>query len=449
MNEQAIQQGVRRAPHDASHQSGSFPWVLLAIAWVLILCTVNLSDRLNSAVSLDFTAQLKVGTRLVSFGILAVMLLWQSTSARAMAVSKCLLPLGLFVAWGALSILWSPLRNVSTGQIGSFAVLVLLAANVALFWKSAASTSLVFLHLSLALLVLSVSMTLAHFLDANTNLGARDQEAVVHSTLAAATASLGLILLLGARMVWGWTWSRVLVVPGVAIHAIQLYLAHSRAAIAATLFVCCLLYLVFVNRHAIWAGLLFFCLAAVSCLLLDLGLDFVDSAVSSGTQFAQRDDYDSISNLSGRTEMWEAVWNSYLESPWIGHGYFISSAQGELEVWYVIGNWTAHNAMLQVLVSTGVIGALLFVWGLWRPVGRMFSALSSGNSNHLLIRFVFVLACWFLIWSLFNESITGPLQPECVVFFVILGLGIGSAITAVRPQTSHESVEPLLNQPAT
>ena len=410
---------------------GKLPWVLLVVTWILVLCTFSMPDRLNGGVSLDTIAKLKVAVRAISVAILAVMLLWHCNSPKCGAVVHCLLPLGLFAIWGIVSVFWSPLKTVSLGQIGSFTALLLLAANFALFWRSQACTSRIFLHLSVALLAISFGLTIARIFFADLGGGIRSEDALVHSTMAGATASLGIVLLLGARLIWGSLWSRFLLFPGLGIHVVQLYLAHSRTAVAATLIACCLLYVIFVNRQVIWAGLLLLCTGTGLYLAGDPGLDVVDSIALSGTNFAQRGEPKSIGNLSGRTEMWETIWVSYLESPWIGHGYFVSSASGELEIWYEIGNWTAHNLVLQALVSTGIIGALLLAWGLWRPAHRMVSTLSRNRHNDSLIQFLIVLGSWYFIWGLMNESIAGPLQPECVVFFSMLGLGIGSALSVV------------------
>jgi len=410
----------------------AMPTILFVVVWALVLFTFSMPDRADGVGTIDIISKLKLAARGVSLLILSVMLLRQFGSLRGSAVMKTLLPFGLFVIWGMVSVAWSPLKSVSAGQIGSFAVLVLLAANIATYWKSNACTSQVFFQLSLVLLFFNVGLVAVRFLFADLGSAIRSEDALVHSTMAGANASLGIILLFGARMVWGWRWSRVLLLPGVAVHATQLYLAHSRTAMAATILACTLLYVVFVNRQLIWAGLLLACCAAGVYLAFDPAFELMGSVVSSGTEYAERDEHSSISNFSGRSEMWEVVWQSFMTSPLIGHGYFVSSATGELLVWYEYGNWTAHNGALQVLVSTGLIGGLLMLWGLGRPARIMLASLRQGTETNRLIHFLLVLATWFFVWGTMNETFVGPLQPESVVFFAMLGLGIGGALSVLQ-----------------
>jgi O-antigen ligase len=136
--------------------------------------------------------------------------------------------------------------------------------------------------------------------------------------------------------------------------------------------------------------------------------------------------------------MWTAVFNSYRESPWIGHGYFVSSQTGELYVWGESTNWTAHNMWLQALVSTGLIGTLLLAWGLGWPWLQTATGACRGRIPARLALFAAAIACWYLGWGLSNASILGPLQPESVLFFVILGIMVGR-LTQAKLVTTTEN----------
>jgi hypothetical protein len=66
---------------------------------------------------------------------------------------------------------------------------------------------------------------------------------------------------------------------------------------------------------------------------------------------------DAIS-LNGRVEVWELAWRVALEHPLFGVGYY------NLRYYVMTSfNWsgTAHNSFLEVLASTGVLGAALFL----------------------------------------------------------------------------------------
>ena len=45
--------------------------------------------------------------------------------------------------------------------------------------------------------------------------------------------------------------------------------------------------------------------------------------------------------------------------------------------------------------------------------------------------FLLLMGGWFLAWGQLSESFMGPVQPESLVFFVLLGLGLGQVPAAV------------------
>jgi O-antigen ligase len=123
--------------------------------------------------------------------------------------------------------------------------------------------------------------------------------------------------------------------------------------------------------------------------------------------------------------MWAAMWDSYRQSPLIGHGYFVSSATGEIYVWYRWANWTAHNVALQALVTTGLVGAFLLAFGIGYPFFRMLRSRRADRHTGNVFRLVLVVGGWFVVWGLFNASLTGPIGPQSVVFFAMLGIAVG------------------------
>lgn len=73
------------------------------------------------------------------------------------------------------------------------------------------------------------------------------------------------------------------------------------------------------------------------------------------------------STLSGRTDIWSAVWAEILKKPWSGYGYcaFWMGEDGpeSLKIWQAV-HWSvphSHNGYLDVLAEVGVIGLLLLV----------------------------------------------------------------------------------------
>lgn len=73
-------------------------------------------------------------------------------------------------------------------------------------------------------------------------------------------------------------------------------------------------------------------------------------------------DVGEITSFTGRTEIWHAVLKLAAAEPWMGYGYASSVfvlPQHASEVGFATSH--AHNLILQLLLTTGVIGVILFV----------------------------------------------------------------------------------------
>ena len=86
---------------------------------------------------------------------------------------------------------------------------------------------------------------------------------------------------------------------------------------------------------------------------------------------------------------------------------------------------------LQALVSTGLIGALLLLWGLLRSGTTLLGSFrhNAENDRVILVALIRLAACWYLPMGSTTDSILGPLEPITVVFFAVLGTGLGSSIS--------------------
>lgn len=77
-----------------------------------------------------------------------------------------------------------------------------------------------------------------------------------------------------------------------------------------------------------------------------------------------------MTTLTGRTDIWYATWNAFLERPLLGYGY--GSTKVLLpEVYRGFWGFTvsqAHNLYLQTLVTTGLVGLLLVLMALLRQI---------------------------------------------------------------------------------
>jgi len=422
--------------------AAKIPGTLLACSWALMFVCFSLPGREGqlSLDSLDAVSLLKVAIRIGAFCALSWLFVRNWRPAKSVAVLKLLAPLALFVGWSLLSVLWSPLKTVSLGQVSGLVVLFLLAASTGVIWEGPADTRRMVGALSCGLLLLSCLLVLLRYVFPEYGTLSRTTGwGVMHPTAAGCIAGMGLVLLVASRLLWGWKWSRLLLLPGIVAHVWLLYLAANRTSVILAAGLVAGLFCFLANRKLFLGLVVSGCVAAAAYLPIDPGGRGAQHLVSKAMDHVYRGQKGNLRELSGRREMWEAVWDSYQQSPWIGHGYFVSSADGEIRVWGVWGNWTAHNMYLQILVSTGIVGMVLFAAGVAYP---SVSFLRSAKTPHArrLTRFATAIGIWYLVWGMFNTTIVGPLGADSVLFFGVLGLVVGAtASAAVRGESMRTS----------
>ena len=127
--------------------------------------------------------------------------------------------------------------------------------------------------------------------------------------------------------------------------------------------------------------------------------------------------------LTGRVGIWNYTLESSLEQPWIGHGFH--SFRNVVPAFGVFEAWHAHNELLQLFYTYGIVGLLLFiaVYGsLYLQLRRASvsdKALFYGLLLFIVIRgfgdtdrFELTLPLWFvfLISSLLNASHPPPIK---------------------------------------
>jgi O-antigen ligase len=434
---------INGQPQQASHP---LLWIPLLCGWILMIITLHWPgrDAPQSISSLDYIALAKVASRGVTFLMLSFVLLAVWYRPQRASAMRWLFPFGVFVAWSILSTLWSPLRAVSIGQSGSLLVLLMLTAAFASITRNERDLSTVLRHLSLGALFMSSLLVTAYFafptiggLEPPSGFQGSPETGLSHPNTAGATASIGLVILVAARLLWKWRWTRLLLWPAVPVHVLLLYIAHNRLSFALALvlvfFTCCVLANRFVMAGIVFAG------SALGGVYLatDPGLQVAGNSFGSVAAYAQRQESaEVLKSFNGRAEVWEVMWDSYLESPLIGHGYFVSSKTGECEVWNRKGNWDAHNMQMQVLVSTGLIGALLVTWGLLRPGLLFVRCLWGQHSDGRLGFLILLVIAWYLGWGLLCASFLGHVQPLSVIFYATVGVAIGNCTVQEEQQVS-------------
>lgn len=417
----------------ASRQGSRLLWVPRVCFWLLLSATFSLPGRTGpeSLGSLDAVALFKVGTRGLSLLMLTLALLALRNRGGHPTARLGFTTIGVFVVWAVVSCLWSPLPAFSIGQAMTLATLFLLAVALALAWRSVGDTSAAFAQLSLAFLTICTILLVVRLInpEASGLLRVSDADGDVglfHPTMAGGTASLGLVLVVACRLIWNWRWTRVLLVPALVVFPAVMFLAASRTALVMAIAVLGITVLTQGNRR--WLGALALVGSFVGILypLADPGLEAVQRVVTLSADYARRgESSDTLRSLTGRTALWTAIEDSFLEAPVFGHGYFVTSSAGRLDVWSGPANRSAHNVFLQVAVSTGLVGLVLFVTGLWRVIASACRRLGSTGEGRQMRMTAAVLGLWYLGWGMLSESFMGPLSPEAVLAFSLLGLMSG------------------------
>lgn len=349
-------------------------------------------------------------------------------------VLRALAPCFVFLGWAILSVFWTARFSVSLGQSGGMTGLLVMASLIGVLactyhCTEAVLKSLCWSFLGFSGLVLMVHLLAPTLSGLDRRMLITGNDGVVHPTAAAANAGLGVLVVLLCWLVQRYSWSGRLTLIAVAVHGSVLFMASSRAALGMTLVsVSVLLFLSGDNRRRAWLAMASG-LFALAVLLTDPGLRLFSKPGNVGVSYVTRgQSFSQLKDLSGRDEMWTKVWEEYLKSPWKGHGYFLTSSTGEMEVWGMKANHTAHNIYLQVIAGTGAIGLLLFMIAMGSLLAR-FARLRTGDLEcKRMFVMLLVVTLWYLGWSLFCASFMGPVRSESVLFYTFIGLGVGQCV---------------------
>lgn len=368
----------------------------------------------------------KLGSRGATLIVIAYSVTRFAADPRLTRALLGILPIFLYAVYAVLSTCWSALPAVSLQQSGTLLMLIMLGVMIGLSWQSVADTSRLLRQLTLVMTCLASGLLLLRFAAPQYGALTKDASGMFHSTAAGAMSSVTVMVLLLSALLWGWKWSQQMLVPGLLIHGLLLVVAGNRLSLGLCLALGCGLVAIYLPKQKV-AVLAMVCgILGTLYLAIDSRLDVFRTRVGEVGVFAsQGQSRRSLESLSGRAEMWDAMWKSYLEAPLRGHGYFVTSSRGEVYVWHEWGNWTAHNWALQLLVTTGAIGGALLIGGLlWAALG----VASKYRVDSRLAQFLGVIFLWYLGWGMLNASYLGPLQPESIVFAVVLGLAVSMLI---------------------
>jgi len=142
-------------------------------------------------------------------------------------------------------------------------------------------------------------------------------------------------------------------------------------------------------------------------------------------------------NVSGRDDVWSAVWHSALKSPWIGQG--AGSSETALAV-YGFKVSQPHNEYLRILHDFGLVGLVLWVWGYFGLLGRIFLEWRRADRTNNGYAYVH-LAAWLGLVALALGMITdNPLRYVQVLLPLGLTVGCSLGLATTSRETAKEEI---------
>lgn len=113
-------------------------------------------------------------------------------------------------------------------------------------------------------------------------------------------------------------------------------------------------------------------------------------------------------SLTGRTEIWGAVWKMICLRPWLGYGYngfWLGWSGASSHVWRVTG-WDpphAHNGFLDLWLDLGLLGEVLFLASVTTTVYRSIVLLQRSSGFNSLFPLLFV--AYLLLYNLIESVV--------------------------------------------
>ena len=224
----------------------------------------------------------------------------------------------------------------------------------------------------------------------------------------------GLIALLYARNIIAiFTSTFVLALGGITI-----YLGHSRTS---------LLGFLIVAISTLWFGkrrLLGFVVMLVGSIIATVAYTYLQEYVLRGQSKAV------LLSMSGRTEFWPQVWEAFMESPIIGHGYYAGHRALTLTGLATVSS--VDNTYLEVLVDLGTLGLAILLMALTFSCLSLYSCrpyvTDPKTAEYWRPTWLLMIGCLMLVGI---RSFTGPtfqvLHPNLLIFLAISVCGASAS----------------------
>lgn len=416
---------IRSQQKAPAHESSMVFWVSV-IVWLTVFATFSIPGRDQLAEGeIDIVAKVKILVRAISIVVLGWFAFSHFRGRQTQRIVFSFLPWIVFALWAILSTLWSPMRGITLGQAGGQVALILLSICIAISFRRGAEMYLFQAVIALACYCAIYGVGSLLF-PGSIDLSRSSNLQIVHPSAVGATASLGLVMMTALLVSSRWRWVKPVGAITIPIFTIAQLASHNRLGLVLAVFICAALVIAKGQSFRLAAASVVIAIVGSAYMLFDPGLVLVEEAMGSSVDFFQRGQTTTqLTELSGRDEMWTKMWKSYLGAPIIGHGYFVCSSRGTLYVWYTEQNHTAHNMVLQALVSSGLIGLMIF--GVWHlQVVRLYLvSLARKWQTQELSVLAPALFIWCFGWAMLNSFVLGPIRPESAVYATIIGLVVG------------------------
>lgn len=335
-----------------------------------------------------------------------------------------------FVGWCALSILWSPTPTLSFRKVAILLLFLTGAIGMA---------RLIELRDFCWVVALSCAGFLALGLVAEISLGTfhPGQEGyrfcgTFHPNDQGLQCAL--LILAALALLWQGTRHAWFVVCLLAVGCGGLLLTRSRTALAAL--ACALVLAVLLRTRGRQRILLASSLTGLACLGV-LAYSFLPVGVVKSTEnLASLGRTGNLDSLTGRVPLWQALLGDVGADPWLGYGYGGFWDSNHIEHYSKMFKWqipNAHNAYLDLVLSVGIIGLVLYVLGI---LGAWFvSLVNHERSGDVADLFACCLIAFSIVHGFAESKFPFPGMNSMFLFLAVFVL-TASSVAEVVPSES-------------
>ncbi|WP_158586819.1 O-antigen ligase family protein [Aurantiacibacter zhengii] len=182
--------------------------------------------------------------------------------------------------------------------------------------------------------------------------------------------------------------------------------------------------------------------AALACMavivIMGTSEDVVSVTLLSGRSL------EDVQTMTGRTNLWTAYWNAFLEKPILGHGFAIVARLGDQ--FGTVATTNAHNGFIDALAGLGVLGFLTMLIYSIKLVTEALRASRAQIAGGLGCLAAFVM---MLVNNNSKSILGGSYDPVVVGVFAMLAFFHIFTLRAMQAQErDNRNAPPAVPEPA-